>query len=71
MRLGMSSPEAMAARENRHHQRAAVARWRVIRYDGVLLWGGSSEDDARRVCAVICMGQPAGYAHVRAPRARP
>lgn len=70
MRLGLTTTAAALARENRHHQRAAAARWRVIRHDGKLLGGFSVEDDARRVCRVICEGQDEGYAHVIAPRGK-
>lgn len=71
MRLGTTTAEEMARRDNRRHQRAAVATWRVVRFDGVLLGGYSREADAERVAWVINReGMTPGVAHVVAPRSR-
>ena len=65
MTPGRSTLESMAQRENRHHERAEVARYRIVRFDGAVLGGFSPLERARQALAVIVRPDlPRGYAHI-------
>jgi hypothetical protein len=48
----------------RDYDKATSERFRVVRFDGVVLGGSPARHVAERQCRVICTGQRADYAVV-------
>lgn len=64
------TPAQRRTSENHHTRRVQVARFRVVRFDGVLLGGCNSETRAETMRSVLAQGQRPDFAVVMTREAK-